>query len=276
MPGVARVESIHTSEKAKTVTTSIKFKTSGTLLRNLFPSKSYSFASTDTVVMASFIVQSRHNVELLGNHGFERVALVIHGVKYTKSDGSVVTANFVPVVFENSADVITASREELGYPSVFSDIKLETPADGAVSASLSWRGVQWAKLSVTNLAASSVPKPDPEDILVHRSLSKIADETSAGEFDIEQDILLVEKPTTVGERENALATINGNATPSEPHGVQESNQASIGFTPHSQGDLPTLHHIVSRLAELPVFSIVSATKWEELCSATRLSASTVG
>lgn len=276
MPGVARVESVHTSKKAKTMTTSIKFKTSGTLLRNLFPSKSYSFASTDTVVLASFMIQSRHNVELLGNQGFERVAFVIHGVNYTKPDGTVVSANFVPVIFENSADVITASREELGYPSVFSDIKLETPVDGAVSVSLSWRGIQWAKLSVTDLAASSAPKPETEDMLVHRSLSKIADGTSTGEFDIEQDILIVEKPTTASERENTGATANGNATSSEPHGLRESNQAGIEFTPHSQGDLPTLHHIVSRLAELPIFSIVSATRWEEPCSGTRLSASTVG
>lgn len=48
--------------------------------------------------------------------------LKIHGVNYTKSDGSALSGVYVPIVVENSPDMMTVAREELGFPSIFSDI----------------------------------------------------------------------------------------------------------------------------------------------------------
>lgn len=244
--------------------------TSGTLLRNLFPTKSYSFATTDTVVMASFNVQSRTNVKLLANQGFERLTFAIHGVNYTKDDGSVIPVTFIPVVFENCADVITASREELGYPSIFSDIKLESPRQGSLKVLISWRGVQWAQLYVENLVKSTELEPMGENILVHRSLATITDEPTACHFDLEQDILIIESPV------DKSSDSEGEAVSSDLRNVYKSTKASIEVTAKDPEQLPTLHHITSRLAELPIFSIVDVTKWEDNSNKTVLRASKIG
>ncbi|KEF60633.1 uncharacterized protein A1O9_02194 [Exophiala aquamarina CBS 119918] len=268
MPGILRLESVCTSQKAKTMTFSITFKTSGTLLRSLLPNKSYSFSTRDTVALASFKIQTRREVELFGNKPFERVLFEIHGLNYTKPDGTVLPVNFVPIVFENSADVITASREEFGLPSVFSDIMLEDGPNGSLSAILSWGGVQWAKFWVKDLVATPEKWQTSECLLVHRYLSKITDKPVRGESEIEEDILIVEQPTTASHLPNGDNTSNGEAKADMRVNFKESSQAGIEITPHNQQELPTLHHIVSRLAELPVFGIVSAKMWVEESSKT--------
>lgn len=275
MPGVSRVDSVYTSKKAKTMTVSITFKTSGTLLRNLLPNRSYSFAARDTVALASFNIQTRRDVELLGNKAFERVVFEIHGLKYTKPDGTVLSVNFVPVVFENSADVITGSREELGLPSVYSDIMLEDTPNGSFSATLSWGDVQWAKFLVKEFVAGTAQKTTSDGLLVHRYLSKITDNPGRGECDVEEDILIVEERTATSHLSNGSNTTNCEAKSDVRLNFKESSQAGIEITPQSQRELPTLHHIVSRLAELPVFSIVNATMWEEEGSNTILKASRI-
>ncbi|KAK5047454.1 hypothetical protein LTR84_006550 [Exophiala bonariae] len=270
MAGVSGLETNYTSKMAKTLNINIRFMTSGTLLRNLFPTKSYSFAATDTVVMASFHFQSRANVELLANQGFERLTFAIHGVNYTKKDGSVVPGKFVPVVFENCADVITASREELGYPSIFSDINLKSPQENSLEVSLSWRGVQWARLRAENLVKSTEFGHMGENILVHRSLPKITDEMTTSRFDLEQDILIAESVVDRSSNTNGCVILN------DYQNVRKSCQAGIDITAKDPEELPTLHHIVNRLAELPIFSIVSVTRWEEDGIKSVLKASKIG
>ena len=265
-PGPPRDADPNLQSHVRRLTASIKFKTSGTLLRNMLPNKFYSFAAKDTVALASLTIQSHRNVERLGFHGFDRVILEIHGINYTKADESVIPGRYLPVIFENSADVISAGREEMGYPSVFSDIDLEGTTEGAFSANLSWKGVQWAKIWLKDLAPMSAQKPTHEEAFVHRCIPELTDGSAKSEFDVGQDILIVEEPSTsdlIHITNGDDATTNGTTVSVKTLSSKTSSHAGFEIMPHSQRELPTLHHIVSRVGELPIFDIVSAMVCEE-------------
>ena len=209
-------------------TISVTFKTSATMLRNLFPSKSYTFAGPDTISMASLVVRSYRHVAGLGNGGFEQVQLEIHGVQIAKADGAVERGTYVPIAFENSADSVLFGREVLGSPNVYSDINIVDYDKGASCAvSLSWKGVQWASIWVRDQGVS--PRRGSA-VNGHRD----NDERGPG-----------------NEALNGIR--RGHA------GSPISLWSGFEFSLHPPEKLPTLHHIVARLAELPVFLLVGAT-----------------
>jgi hypothetical protein len=246
-PGPRRDGAISVTKKLKVVTASIKFKTSGTLLRNMLPHDSYSFGSKNTVVVASLTVESHRNVEWLGFHGFDRVLLSIHGVNYTKSDGSVLSASYVPVLFENSADVISAGREQTGYPSVYSDIEVDR-SPGSFSARLSWNGVTWATIWMKDLMPVSDPKPTSKAILVNRFISSTDGGPAQKEIGVGEDVLIEGDDTSV-----TGCYTNGTSTSvSEVLSSKSSSNAGFDILPRSQREIPTLHHIAARIGELPV------------------------
>ena len=72
---------------------SIKFKTSRTLLQNLFPpnSTSYRFKSPGTVAYASFSQTTLNKMDWLGGSGYKHIGLYIHGVEYVKKNGDIIS-----------------------------------------------------------------------------------------------------------------------------------------------------------------------------------------
>lgn len=251
--------------RVRTVTARIKFKTSGTLLRNLIPNEFYSFASKDTVAVASLTLVSHRNVEWLGNHGFDCVLLEFHGIDYTKADGTVVSGRYLPIMFENSADVISAGREDVAYPSVFSDIGVAETDDESFQADMSWKGIRWATIWLKDLKSATRQESMTEKgVLVHRYMPAVTDEApaGAGAGAIEEDILIVEDPV-VHAANGEGTTTSGGPTSHKTLSFKSSRRAGFTINPHNQKELPTLYHIVSRLAELPIFDVVSATVCEE-------------
>ena len=218
----------------------------------MLPNSSYSFASKATVALASVTIQSFRKVEWLGGRGFNRVSLEIHGINYTKADGSVASGRYVPVVFENSADVISAEREEMGYPSVFSDIEVKETEDGSFLTNLSWDGCQCATIYLKDLTLSAAPEPSHEGVFVHKCTASLASGTAKGENYIRHDILI--------EEESGIDHVQSNGSLNNgPLVSKASLHAGFEFIPHNQKELPTLHHIVDRLGELSIFEVVAAT-----------------
>lgn len=83
----------------------------------------------------------------------------------------------------------------------------------------------------------------------------------------DQDILIKDDlacGSVVGVDDYAKTT-NGTTTASDTvlSKTSSSQKAGFEFSGLSQSDLPTLHHIVSRIQELPVLDVVSATVIEE-------------
>ncbi|KAJ9635618.1 hypothetical protein H2204_005792 [Knufia peltigerae] len=219
----------------------ILFKTSATLLRNLFPNGRYYFDKMDTIAYASFSLDSRRNLAWLGGHGYDSLGLYVYGVCYKTADDQVIKGTFCPILFENLADTITTGREELGLPTMFSDIQV-TRDSTSYLAKVSWKGAQWAALELTGLQASA---KDPAEVdggqglLVHKYLPS----TEVGKPDAQYDILYAP--------ETDMATVS----------LQSADVSSTRFGIHDIGQkaLPTLHQVVSRLAEIPVFEVVGAS-----------------
>ncbi|MCJ1471568.1 hypothetical protein MMC13_000208 [Lambiella insularis] len=278
MPGPRQDSSgiaYHPSSPASSVTATIIFRTSATLLRTLFPNSSYRFAKTDTVAVASFSVQTLKNLHWLAGGGYDLLGLYFHDVQYTTSTGEIVQGTYCPVMFENLADPILFGREELGFPKLFSDIAIDHDdrSKGVSEARVSWRGAEWAKLSwkdlkkrpqeaVADVAAierttensdraqpvthdSTDGQDQAQGLFVHKCVP-VSDMVDRGKHraDAEYDVFYLSyfgakgtKTTKILKAAHADVNIN-----------------DLGFQ-----KLPTLHHIVKRLMEIPVFEVMVAS-----------------
>jgi 2-polyprenyl-6-methoxyphenol hydroxylase-like FAD-dependent oxidoreductase len=232
---------------ATSTVATIRFRTSGTLLRNLLPSAAYSFILPDTVAEASVCVQSIKNLPWLSGKGYDLVAFYFHGLQYQQQDGSVVRGSFIPVLFENLTDPILTGREELGWPKLFSDIEIRQSSDAEYQVQLSWNGVQWASISMTGLQEQAL------------------EQTAAQTGPEGQSCVLVHKfmPTTTRQPRREMAdadyTVAVSVFPPVIRQRLRATTAKLSVMARSEQELPTLHPIVKRLAELPVFDILEAT-----------------
>ena len=233
------------------VTASIKIKTSRTVLQNLFPpgSNNWRFKSPGTVAYCSFSQTTLDNMEWLGGRGYSHLGLYIHGVEYTKKDGSTVSGVYMPILFENLTDPIVSGREELGMPKLYSAIDI---ARGTASYHInaSWRGAFWGKFDIEDLEESNV--------------SQIAGKMTGDDSDV--GILVQRYIPAVGKDKKGEAeaeyTVFDEFAQAEPKPqitkAWTSKKASLKIDGSDWKRLPTLHHVISRLAEIPVHEVVAA------------------
>jgi hypothetical protein len=227
-------------QKSTTTKASIKFKTSSTILRNLFPNERYSFQKRDTVAVASFSLQSLENMAWLGGGGYDLLALYIHDVCYRQNDGQIVKGTFCPVMFENLADPILSGREELGVPKLFSDIEISRSSTSC-RATISWRGAQWAEFQWKALKEDTTALDQAEDpiggLLVHKYIPATG-RKSPREADANYAVFIPEEP--------GVSTIKSKS-------IANKSDIEVKITDLGQKMLPTLHPVVRRLAEIPIF-----------------------
>ncbi|KAL5085976.1 hypothetical protein Trisim1_009742 [Trichoderma cf. simile WF8] len=258
---------------AVSTTATVRFRTSATLLRNMFPSTAYSFAKTDTVAEASFTFQSIQNLSWLGGRGYELVMFQIHGVQHRSKDGSVRQGIYIPIVLENLADPIISGREDLGWPKLYSEIKFknDTGVGGNLDVELSWGGVKWAFFSWGRLDANDAPQSSHTAGVNSVNSGNLTNGSGAGEEPVQsfgssgEDALFVHKyiPATTGSpcREAADADYDVLFHSTKPKVLmsQEASAAGFQILERTNKQLPTLHHVVNRLSELPILSIVEAS-----------------
>ena len=251
MPGPRQTHFGHPrqAEDSTFTTASIKFKTSRTMLQNLFPhtSSSYRFKSPGTFAYASFSQTTLGKMEWLGGSGYNHLGLYIHGVEYVKKDGSVISGTYMPLLFESLTDPIVSGREELGMPKLYSSLDIHRRAS-SYRINAGWEGAIWGNFVLSDLVESSqsnesgkISGEDDDGILVYRYIPKVGRE-SKGEAEAEY-------PVFVPYAEDF-------PTP-RPKRVFKANKASFKIDPLDTDALPSLHHIISRLAELPVYEVVS-------------------
>lgn len=173
----------------------IDFKTSATLLRNLFPNSHYSFIKPDTIATASFTVETLSNMAWLGGGGYDLLAFYIHEVRVTDSNGKMRRGIYCPLMLENLTDPIITGREELGIPKLYSDINIEESATHC-SVKIGWRGNTFANFSWKNLTKiekghtlTPPEAPDSEGLLLHKYMPS----HQIGKSICENDILLPDK-----------------------------------------------------------------------------------
>ncbi|KAF9895078.1 hypothetical protein FE257_004707 [Aspergillus nanangensis] len=253
-------------------TASIRFKTSRTLLQNLLPNESYSFSGPSTVAYASFSQTKLDNMDWLAGGGYRHLGLYIEGVQYKKANGEIVKGTYMPILFESLADPIVSGREELGMPKLYSAIDacersqsyhLETSWEGAVWGRFHWEGLEEVDPGTEQGSMTGEPS---DGILVYRSLPQVGRD--------QKGLAEAEYPVVVPFAEESKVV------PSKVTRVRRAKKASFKVSGLDWESLPTLHHVIERLAEIPVDEIVSAKVVEgegvpDVSSARRLERITV-
>lgn len=256
MPGPRQTHYGHPrSGEASTFTTaSIRFKTSRTALQNLFPPgrSGYRFTSPGTVAYASYSQTTLDGMEWLGGSGYNHLGLYIHGVEYTKPNGSgkKVQGTYMPILFESLADPIVSGREELGMPKLYSAIDVFRRGEDAYHIQTSWQGAVWGNFHLTGLEAvdprkdaGSISGEADEGIIVHRYMPSVGRENKG----------------VKAEADYACFDAFANAEPKpKVKKAWKAREAKFEIEGLDWKNLPTLHHVVGRLAELPVYEVMGA------------------
>lgn len=238
----------HQSAHSEFTTASIKFKTSRTVLQNLFPpnSNSYRFKSPGTLAYASFSCTRLNKMDWLGGGGYNFLGLFIHGVEYVKKNGDVLNGTYMPILFENLTDPIVSGREELGMPKLYSTIDIQQQ-ESSYHINAGWQGAHWGAFDLSNLEEydpglknASVSGEDDDGILTYRYMPAVGYKTR-GKADVEY-------PCFVPYAED-------NLRPKAERSFKTKN-ASFKIDSLDWKQLPTLHHIIQRLGELPVLEII--------------------
>lgn len=229
-------------------TASVKIKTSRTLLQNLLPSASFRFKSPGTVAYASFSQTTLNKMEWLGGSGYRHFGLYIHGVQYVQKNGEVIDGTYLPLLFENLTDPIVSGREELGMPKLYCTIDLWR-REKSYRIQAGWQGVTFGTVSLEGLTEvdpsadkGTIGGEDDQGILAYKYIPRVGDRGKAD----------VEHATFVPHAEESKVV------PSNVKRVFKAEKASVSFDPMDWEALPTLHHVISRLAEIPTYEVVSA------------------
>ncbi|SPO06393.1 related to salicylate 1-monooxygenase [Cephalotrichum gorgonifer] len=229
-------------------THSIRFKSSATYLQTLFPSPAFSFAYPGTMVETTFQWTELDNLRWLGGSGYNSFSFSIHGVRYTKKDGSSLCGSFLPVIFENLSDSIVADREELGMPKVFSDIVV-TKGGKSSRVVCSWRGTTFIDMMIDGLG-EGLPEnekerpagpttPSNQGTFVYRYVPAVG---ARGEAYGEYPVFISNEHETARVVEKTLRGTDQRVV------IQSGDWDS----------LPTLHHIASGLADVPIYQVIEA------------------
>ncbi|KAL3472366.1 hypothetical protein BJX99DRAFT_272971 [Aspergillus californicus] len=231
-------------------TASIKFKTSRTVLQNLFPPgrKGWRFTSADTVAYASFSQTTLNKMEWLGGSGYKHIGLYVHGVEYVKDDGSVVKGTYLPILFESLTDPIVSGREELGMPKLYTSVDVYRRSN-SYRIRTGWEGALWG-----NFVLEDLEEVDPSTVT-----GALSGEADAGILAYKYLPKSGRAYKNVAAEEYAIFDAFSEAKPTpQPLKVYKSNKATFDIDPLNWEQLPTLHHVIARLAEVPVFEVVGA------------------
>ncbi|KAF2217016.1 hypothetical protein CERZMDRAFT_108873 [Cercospora zeae-maydis SCOH1-5] len=225
-------------------TASIKFKTSRTILQNLFPTSSFTFKDPGSIAYASFSQTTLDRMEWLGGSGYRHFGLYIHGVRYTKQDGTTIDGTYLPLLFENLTDPIISGRDELGFPKIYCAIDVRRRQD-SYHVRTSWQDAMFGRFNLDELESSdpnTMAKPDGTDYgtITYKYIPAVGE---PGKADAAYAVV-------VPQAEMAKQM------PSTVTGIWESKRPSFEFDDLSPTDLPTLHHIISTLKRIPIYEYV--------------------
>ncbi|KAF2003492.1 FAD/NAD(P)-binding domain-containing protein [Amniculicola lignicola CBS 123094] len=234
-------------KEARYSTASITFRTSRTVLQNLFPTEAFKFSSPATSVLATFSISTLSSLEWLGGKGYTHLGLYIHGVEYKNAAGDITRGTYLPILFENLADPIVSGREELGMPKLYCEIDVkQTANDWGLTAG--WMGAKFCDISISGLDVSQAHEtltPRSSGLLWYKYVptSGVVNGKESRGSDAEYGVLLPSAEEAKVEKEVGKTLIG---------------KGGIKFNKLDWNSLPTLHHVIERLEEIPLYGIVEA------------------
>ncbi|KAI1137553.1 hypothetical protein F5Y05DRAFT_387582 [Hypoxylon sp. FL0543] len=235
----------------------LTFRTPRSALVSLLP-PGFSFQDTSPSDQDAYVTvapKSLDNLEWLGFRGYNLFSFYIHGVQYVSPSGAIHKGTFLPVLWEDLADPIISGREELGYPKLFADISI-SEKQGSYHTSVSWKGSCFADFSVENLRKAEGPAPTmapaeagtDEGLLLYRYMPTTG---RPGVAEVEYPVFV---PYAEERKVQQVSTVRRFV----------GSTGEVKWYPLDWQRLPTLHHIVKRLAEIPITSVVACGLTEKV------------
>ena len=220
-------------------------------LQDLLPHPSFSWQTSDLHAYVSVSSKRLDNLDWLAGRGYNLYSIFIHGVQHRTEGGRLVKGTFLPVLWENMADPISSGREELGYPKLFAELLIERDVE-KYTMTASWQGSIFSKFSLDGLVQQDNRAPlrmapseagEDDGILLYRYVPAVG---KRGWADTEYPVFV-----SYAEEAKICKTVITRHF--------EAKSATVSFDAMNWECLPTLHHIVARLANLPLSKIFRAT-----------------
>ncbi|KAF7195924.1 FAD-dependent monooxygenase ltmM [Pseudocercospora fuligena] len=238
-----------TSQHSSFVSAIVRFKTERSLLQVLLPTdrSNYRFMSPGTIAYASFMQHTFSNLDWLGGGGYHLLGFYIHGVEHVGSNGEIPRGTYIPVLFESLADPILSGREELGMPKLFSSIDVYRRAT-SLRVNASWQGAVWGNFAWTALKEIDLPKEAPstgtaeDGMFCYKYLPRVGNAPDQP-ADADHPIL--------------IPAVDKTCKPVIDR-MWKAKDATIRLDKLDWQALPTMHHIIARLQELPILEVVDA------------------
>ncbi len=170
-------------------------------------------------------------IDWLAGHGYTMITVSWPATFTGRQDNA--TGSFLAVVWENLADPIITGRGETGYPKIYAEIAEPRRWEGSQICTANWMGFRFLEVTVSELhdqaPSQAVTRSDGTLMLKY-----VPSTGTWGDADVNQVTL-----TPAGDPDRTI----------------ERRQAGVGvarFHRATWSDLPTMHHVVNALAELPV------------------------
>jgi hypothetical protein len=186
----------------------------------------------------------------LGGGGYNHFGLYIHGVQYTKKDGTTINGTYMPLLFEKLTDPIVSGRDELGMPKVYCALDIHRRFR-SYHMQASWQGAKFCDFSLEGLSyvdpatdKGTIGGESDYGILVYKYIPAVG-RNMRGKADCEYPVVVPH------EEESKVA-------PSTVKSAAKAAEARVIFDPLDLDALPTLHHIIGVLVDVPVYEVVRA------------------
>jgi acetoacetate decarboxylase len=211
----------------RTLTVSASYLTDAARLERHLP-EGFALAG-EPVVTVDFHYMT--GIDWLAGRGYNMIFLTWPAAFKGRQDKA--TGKFLSVIWENLADPIIAGRDEIGHPKLYAEIAEPRFWDGAQICSAGWMGFRFLDLTVSELrdAAPSSAKAHSDGTMMLKYVPRTG---TKGEADVNQvTITPAEDPETSVER-------------------RQTGIGAVRFHRATVSDLPTMHHVVNALADLPI------------------------
>ena len=214
-------------QSPRTLTVSASFLSDAARLERHLP-EGFTLAG-EPVVTVDFHYMT--GIDWLAGRGYNMIFVTWPAAFKGRQDKA--TGKFLSVIWENLADPIIAGRDEIGHPKLYAEIAEPRFWDGMQICSAGWMGFRFLDLTVAEFreAAPSPVKQHSDGTMMLKYVPRTG---AKGEADVNQvTITPAEDPETTIERRQAGV------------GAVRFHRATIS-------DLPTMHHVVNALADLPI------------------------
>lgn len=141
------------------------------------------------------------------------------------------TGKFLAVVWESLADPIITGRDEIGHPKLYAEIAAPRLWDGVQTCIAGWMGFRFLDLSVSSLRDEPTPPGTSSDTLM---------------------LKYVPCTGTWGKTELSQVTLTPAEDPDKTIENRRVGAGAVHFHHAAWSDLPTMHHVVNALANLPI------------------------